>query len=66
MKTKALYPRVLNPQIQQTINQNYVEGLAWCSSGWASALQCRGHRSNPWWRNQDPTCCGVTKPTHHN
>ena len=33
MKTKALYPRVLNPQIQQTINQNYVEGLPWCSSG---------------------------------
>ena len=39
-------------------------GLPWWSSGYECALQCRGHRFDPWPGNEDPTCCVATKPPH--
>ena len=40
-------------------------GLPWWLSSKESAYQCRRHRFESL-DQEDPTCLGATKPTHHN
>ena len=40
-------------------------GLLWWLSNKESSGQCRRHGFDPWSR-KIPTCCGATKPMHHN
>lgn len=57
---------VLRPNSLRSTNPGMYKrtsGHLWGSSDQGSAFHCGGCRSEPWSGNEDPACCGKTKPT---